>query len=278
MNTKGLLTMNQIELKRYEVIAQVVSGVMKQRAASDALGVTLRQVKRLCQRYRQAGVAGLVSKKRGARSNHQLSVALREQILTLAHHQYAGFGPTFMAEKLNECHALRVGKETLRKMLINANLWKAKRGKKRRVHPRRARRSCFGELVQIDGSPHHWFEDRGAACCLIVFIDDATSEIIYLQFEEVETTMAYFKGIAAHIEMQGVPLAYYSDKHSIFRVNHPGAIEANLTQFERACEALGIETICAHSPQAKGRVERANRTLQDRLVKELMILNVAIFF
>jgi hypothetical protein len=139
----------------------------------------------------------------------------------------------------------------------------------------RTRRACFGELVQIDGSPHAWFENRGPVCCLILFVDDATSGVLYAQLEPTETTAAYFRGMSAHIKTYGIPLAYYSDRHVIFRVSNAKTAEVNLTQFERACSDLGIEGICANSAQAKGRVERKNRVFQDRLVKEFRLEGIS---
>ncbi len=179
-----------------------------------------------------------------------------------------------MGEKLSELDGIKLSKESIRKILIVADLWKGKKTKKKSVHQRRERRACLGELVQIDGSPHAWFEKRGPKCCLILFVDDATSRVLYAHLEPVETTEAYFRGMSSHIKTYGIPLAYYSDKHMIFRVSNAKTEEVNLTQFERACSELGIEGICANSPQAKGRVERKNRTFQDRLVKEFRLAGI----
>ena len=177
--------------------------------------------------------------------------------------KYIDFGPTFLREKLIENHNITVSRETLRKWMTAENIWKTKRRKQARIHQMRERRSCFGELVQIDGSPHDWFEGRGEKCCLLVFIDDVTSKLVNLRFEEVETTAGYFRAAKEYITTYGLPMAFYNDRHSIFRVNMPGC--EGTTQFGRAAQELGIEIICANSPQAKGRVERANGILQDRL-------------
>lgn len=198
---------------------------------------------------------------------------MKQNILTLIKDKYADFGPTFLGEKLLENHNIAVSKETLRRLMINENIWQAKRQKIARVHQMRERRSCFGELIQIDGSPHDWFESRGNKCCLIVFIDDATDRIVSLRFAETETTAAYFEAAKAYITQYGLPVAFYSDRHSIFRVNTPGCDSE--TQFGRAVRELGIEIICARSAQAKGRVERANQTFQDRLVKEMRLLGIS---
>ena len=148
--------------------------------------------------------------------------------------------------------------------------------RKQRVHQPRHRRECVGELVQVDGCEHWWFEDRGSQCTLLVFIDDATSRLMHLQFVESESTFAYFHAARAYLEAWGKPVAFYSDKHGVFRVNHPGALGGDgMTQFGRALHALNIDIICANSSQAKGRVERAHKTLQDRLVKELRLAGAA---
>ena len=274
MNSRGLLAMSQKELKRYEVIKRVCEEDLPQGKAGEMLKLSIRQIKRLCQAYRQLGATGLINKARGKPSNRQLSREIQERIISLAKTSYLGFGPTFMSEKLLERDKIQIGKEALRQLLIAQRLWKPKREKTKTVHQRRERRPCFGELIQIDGSPHDWFEGRGPKCCLIVFIDDATSKILYLRFEAQETTQAYFRGTLFVIQTYGLPMSFYSDKHGIFRVNQTDDPEAQ-TQFGRACETLGIELINAHSPQAKGRVERSNRTFQDRLVKELRLANIS---
>lgn len=275
MLTRGLISMSRQELHRLNVIERVLKKELKQAQAGKLLKLSTRQIKRLCRKYRDEQACGLVSKKRGKGSNHQIAQGLKQSVMTLAHTAYKGFGPTFMAEKLLEHHQLKVSKETLRQWLIKENLWRAKRSLTPMVHPTRTRRACRGELIQIDGSPHDWFEGRGPTCCLIVFIDDATSEILYLRLEEAETTQAYFRGLAYCMAYYGIPAAFYSDRHSIFRVNQSKQVQVGKTQFERACEALGIVCIHALSPQAKGRVERSNKTHQDRLVKELRLRHIS---
>jgi transposase len=260
--------------KRLEVIALVKAKVLKQSEAANVLGISVRQVKRLCRAEREQGSIGLNPKRHGQAAVNRISDIVKQKIIELAQSTYLGFGPTFMAEKLNERDGITLGKESLRQILMIAGLWKGKQTKKISVHQRRERRACFGELVQIDGSPHSWFEKRGPKCCLILFIDDATSSVLYAQLEPAETTAAYFRGMMAHLKCYGIPLAYYSDKHMIFRVGNAKTIEVNDSQFERACNELGIEGICANSPQAKGRVERSNRTFQDRLVKEFRLAEI----
>ena len=160
--------------------------------------------------------------------------------------------------------------------MIADGLWLGRKQRQKRVHQPRPRRECVGELVQVDGCEHWWFEDRGPQCTLLVFVDDATSRLMHLQFVESESTFAYFHAARDYLEAWGKPVAFYSDKHGVFRVNHPGALGGDgMTQFGRALHALNIDIICANSSQAKGRVERANKTLQDRLVKELRLAGAA---
>src|SRR4029077_3312987 len=184
------------------------------------------------------------------------------------HHPGAlpGLWPTLAAEKLAELHDIHLARETVRQWMITAGLWKDRRARLKAVHQPRYRRDCLGELIQIDGSEHWWFEGRGPRCTLLVYIDDATSRLMHLQFVESESTFDYFAATRTYLERYGKPVAFYSDKHGVFRVNRKDAIGGDgMTQFGRALHALNIDIICANSSQAKGRVERANGTLQDRL-------------
>ena len=212
--------------------------------------------------------AGLISKRRGGPSNRRKPEALRT--LALIRERYWDFGPSLAAEKLREVHGITLGRETLRLWMVEAGPGLDRKQRRQRVHQPRSRRECVGELVQVDGCEHWWFEDRGPQCTLLVFVDDATSRLMHLQFVESASTFAYFHAARAYLEAWGKPVAFYSDKHGVFRVNHEGAIGGDgMTQFGRALHALNIDIICANSSQAKGRVERAHKTLQDRLVKEL---------
>ena len=268
--TKEYITMSQKEVDRLEVIQATVSKQILQSDAAAQLGLSVRQVKRLVKRYQQGGAAGLISGRRGKKPNNRIADRVREEALSLVRRNYADFKPTFAHEKLSEIHRLTFSVETLRQWMIADGIWQTKQRKQARVHQRRLRRPCLGELVQIDGSPHDWFEGRGARCTLIVFIDDATSRLMALRFVPAETTQAYMETLQGYLERNGRPVALYSDKHSIFRVNHPDH-EGKRTQFSRALKTLDIEPIHANTPQAKGRVERANQTLQDRLVKEMRL-------
>ena len=266
--------MTQKATDRLIVIQQLVNRQLRQREAAVQLGLSIRQVKRLVVRFRQEGPPGLVSRHLGRRPGNALSKAVRQEIMGLVHERYADFGPTLACEKLVEQHGYRLSVETLRQWMIAEGLWKPKKRKAARIHQRRPRRPCPGELVQIDGSPHDWFEGRGPCCTLIVFIDDATSKLMVLHFVPAETTWAYLQTLRVYLAKYGRPVALYSDKHSIFRVNYPER-EGELTQFTRALKTLDIEPIHANTPQAKGRVERANQTLQDRLVKELRLAGIS---
>jgi transposase len=267
-----VLSMSDGELRCFEVLRDVDRGDLPVRAAAQLLGRSERQVWRLLKAFRAAGAAGLVSKKRGRPSNRRTAASVRTAALWIIRQNYADFGPTLAAEKLAAEHGFAFSSETVRKWMIEDGLWLDRKQRQKRVHQPRPRRDCVGELVQVDGSEHWWFEDRGPQCTLLVFVDDATSRLMHLQFVESESTFAYFQAARAYLEAWGKPIALYSDKHGVFRVNHPGALGGDgMTQFGRALHALNIDIICANSSPAKGRVERANKTLQDRLVKELRL-------
>lgn len=264
--------MSDGELARLEVLRDLDQRRLTSTAAGQLLGLERRQVFRLLKGYRSEGPAGLISKRRGRLSNRRKSAAFRRAVLAIIREWYWDFGPTLAAEKLREVHGITLGRETLRLWMIEAGLWLDRKQRRKGVHQPRYRRDCVGELVQVDGCEHWWFEDRGPQCTLLVFIDDATSRLMHLRFVESESTFAYFHAARAYLEAWGKPVAFYSDKHGVFRVNHPGALGGDgMTQFGRALHALNIDIICANSSQAKGRVERAHRTLQDRLVKEMRL-------
>ena len=268
--------MSPRELSRVEVMQQLKAKRITQAQAAEQLGLTVRQVKRLWRAYRTGGAKALVSRRRGQPSNHQLDADLKAQALALLEEHYADFGPTLAHEKLTEVHKLTLGRETVRQLMVAADLWQARRARKARAHPMRPRRPRRGELVQIDGSPHAWFEDRAPKCTLLSYMDDATGQVQELCFAPAETTFSYFEATRHYLTRHGKPLAFYSDKHSIFRLTDEAALSATgLTQFGRAMTELEIEVICANSPQAKGRVERLYATLQDRLVKELRLRSIS---
>jgi transposase len=271
-----LYFMSDKELARLEILRDLSTGQLTPASAAELLGLERRQVQRLVKAYQAQGATALISKKRGRPSNRQTPTGVKAQALELIRDKYTGFGPTLAAEKLREVHGVFIGRETLRIWMLEAGLWADRQKRRAKVHQPRYRRECVGELVQVDGSDHYWFEDRAGSCTLLVFIDDATSRLMHLQFVQSESTFAYFNATQRYLEAHGKPIAFYTDKHSVFRVNKPAGLYGDgMTQFGRALKALSIEIICANSSQAKGRVERANKTLQDRLVKELRLASVS---
>jgi len=271
------LTMSNREITRLEAMQRIKDKRLTQKEAARMLNLSVRQIKRLYQAYKARGAQGLVSARRGKPSNHRLNAQVEQQVLDLLKEKYEDFGPTLAHEKLTEVHQIQLSRESVRRIMIMEGMWKPKRAKKPTVCQMRERRACFGELVQIDGSDHDWFEGRGPRCTLLVYIDDATGQLLELWFVPEETTFAYFEATRHYVERFGKPIAFYSDKHGIFRVNQPRPLgkTSGLTQFGRAMEELDIQIICANTPQAKGRIERANQTLQDRLVKELRLRGIS---
>jgi transposase len=267
-----MLKMSTKEISRLEVIQKVNDKRMSQKEAGAILNLGVRQIKRLARKYKKHGGAGLISKHRGRKGNNCLKDEVKKKALDLFKRKYKGFGPTLAHEKLTEKEKLKISVESVRQIMIAEDLWKPRKIKKEVTHQLRERRACFGELVQIDGSPHDWFEGRAPECVLLVFIDDATGKLGQLRFVESESFFSYAVAADGYFKQHGKPAAFYSDKHGIFRVNNPsvGASDA-LTQFGRAMQELDIQIICANTPQAKGRVERVNQTLQDRLVKEMRL-------
>lgn len=267
-----LWTMSDQELTRFEVLQRVSDRRMTGGQAAQVLGLSRRQVYRLLRTLRRDGATGLISRKRGKPGNHQLVSGLGEKAMLLVRERYADFGPTLACEKLREWHGIRLSVETLRKLMVEAGLWIPRALRERGVHQPRMRRACFGELVQIDGCEHAWFEDRAPMCTLLVYVDDATSRMAMARFVASESTVSYMQATRDYVLLHGKPLAFYSDRHVVFSVNSGEQVEGEgITQFCRALGQLGIELICALSPQAKGRVERAHLTLQDRLVKEMRL-------
>jgi len=266
----GDLTLSLREIDRLGVMEQLVHGHLKQHDAASQLGLSVRQIKRLLKRYRARGAAGLVSGHKGRPANNRIPAEVRASALATIRKDYRDFGPTLAHEKLTELHGLSCSREAVRTWMVEEGIWTSRRKQRRKNHPPRPRRPRRGELIQIDGSPHHWFEDRGPYCTLIVFIDDATGDLLGLRLFPSETTEAYMTTLRNYLGEHGRPVALYSDRHAIFRDNRNDG-DLRITQFGRALETLGIDSVHARTPQAKGRVERANQTLQDRLVKELRL-------
>jgi len=267
--------MSNSELQRVELVALRRAGKISQAEVARRLGLSERQVRRLEAQVAEFGAAGLRSRKRGCPSHRKTADSILTQAMAIIRSQYPDFGPTLAAEYLASQHQIGLSKETVRKAMIASKLWRPKRGPKARIHALRQRRPRFGELIQVDGSFHDWFEGRAERCSLIVFIDDATSQLTQLRFVDYECTLAYMDALFGHLTTYGLPMALYSDRHGIFVSNQgKNTGEASL-QFGRALDVLGIESICANSPQAKGRVERVNRTLQNRLVKAMRIEGIS---
>lgn len=277
----GQIVMSMKETERISVLDNLIAKRIKQKHAASQLGISIRQVRRLMKRYKRDGAKGLLHKSRGRVGNRVLPQEQKDRIVLLIKEQYPDFGPTFACEKLLEQHDIAVSEETVRQLMMQHQLWKAHHRKHILIHTYRERRSCVGELVQLDGSPHAWFEDRANPCTLIAYIDDATSRIMHGAFVDYEGTFTLFATTEYYLKMHGKPLSFYVDKHSTFKINRQATVEEELkdlspqSQFGRAMSDLRIELIFANSPQAKGRVERLFETLQDRLVKEMRLLGIS---
>jgi transposase len=269
---EGILAMSARERDRLRVIESVCERRIKLGQAAAQLGLSVRQIKRLVRAFRLDGARALTSRRRGRPSNRRIPHSERERFMGLVRRHYADFGPTLACEYLTEQHGFTRSVPTLRRWMIEAGLWQARTRKPKRAFQLRERRAAVGELVQIDGSPHAWFEQRGPRCTLIIFVDDATGRVQYARFEPMETSRAYLQALRSYVGRYGRPVSLYSDRHSIFGKHDPE--DPAPTQFERAVRSLDITPILALTPQAKGRVERAFQTLQDRLVKALRLAKV----
>jgi hypothetical protein len=268
--------MTMRDLDRLKCIQGLIDGHLRQHVVATRLGLTARQVRRLVYRYEQQGPVGLISKLRGRPSNRRLKPEAAERAFSILRSKYADFGPTLAAEKLRELHGIDLAVETVRSIMVAGGLWLPRRLRAPKIQQPRSRRACLGELIQIDGCDHRWFEDRAPACTALVYVDDATSRLMVVLFTGVESTFSYFAATRQYVDRYGKPLAFYSDKASIFRVNKQAAAAGKgHTQFGRALYELNIDGMCANTPAAKGRVERAHQTLQDRLVKELRLQRIS---
>ncbi|HDH0827205.1 TPA: ISNCY family transposase [Klebsiella oxytoca] len=270
----GMFTVK--EINRLKILQDVIDRNLRPGQAAEMLGITPRHCSRLLKRYRQSGPLGMNNQSRGRTGNRLLPASLTDQALNIIRERYADFGPTLAREKLAENHGIVLGKETLRRLMIKTGLWVPRKQRAPKIQQPRYRRACCGELIQIDGCDHHWFENRAPACTALVYVDDATSRLMQLRFVKSESTFTYFEATRGYLEKHGKPLALYSDKASVFRINNKNATGGDgFTQFGRAMHELNIQTICANTSSAKGRVERAHLTLQDRLVKELRLRGIS---
>jgi transposase len=280
MRKQELLMLSEKDRDRLKVLNEVQQGHVTQKEAGEQLQVSDRWIRSLLSRVQEEGDGGVVHQLRGRPSNRRIAARVKRQAVKLVKAHYADFGPTLAAEYLARRDQIEVGKETLRQWLIEAGVWKARRRQVEKVHLWRPRRSCWGELVQWDTSEHAWLEGRGPKLFLVAMIDDATSRLMG-QFVRHDSTEENLRVLRNYLERWGRPVAFYTDKASLFRVNRACSVEEQLegeeaqTQIGRALRELGIEWIAAHSPQAKGRVERCFGTLQDRLVKGLRVAGVS---
>jgi transposase len=270
--------MRQKELKRLHVIHKVMEEELTQVEAAEILTLSERQIGRIVKRIREEGDEGIQHRSRGKESRRRLPKRLKDRVVELYLQRYKGFGPTFTAEKLFEIDAIDLSKETVRKWLIEAGQWQ--RGRKPRTHRQwRERKSHCGQMLQMDGSHHDWFEGRRPKCVLMGYIDDATGRI-FCRFYEYEGTIPAMDSFKRYIRAYGIPMSVYFDKHTTYKSTAEPSIEDEingtepLSEFGRALRELGVNLIHAHSPQAKGRVERMFNTLQDRLVKEMTLRGI----
>ena len=266
------LSMN--EQDQLVTFSKLRDGHISQTAAAKMLKFSTRWVRKKFKRFIEFGAPGLVHQRRNRPSPKAWSSEQKNWAMKLFDGQFNGFGPTFAAEKLEELYNIRINRETLRQALITHGLW---HGRKRKPKHRkwRERKEYFGMMVQLDGSPHDWFEGRAPKCTLLVFIDDATSTIVHAELVPSESTESLMIATKYYVERFGRPLIFYVDFGGVFSVNTNNLDRIKITQYRRACDELGIEVKHAHSPQAKGRVERSNKTHQDRLIKEMRLRNIS---
>lgn len=269
------VTMNKAELEQVGIFERLVKKELKQKEGAKILDLSIRQVKRKVKEYRKSGAASLVHGNRGKESNRVTDKEKAQQAIGLIKKHYSDFGPTLASEALEERHGIIINHETLRKLMIKEGIRKSRYKKAVVKHFWRERKECFGEMVQLDGSPHHWFEDRADPCTLIAFIDDATSQILWLEFTKSESTESLMKSTRSYIEKFGKPASFYADRGVVYKVNNNNPDNDKITQYKRALDELHTKLIHARSPEAKGRVENLFGTLQDRLVKALRLANIS---
>lgn len=272
-----LISMSQKELSRYEIVTQLISKKINGTTAAKQARISIRQIKRLKNRVKRFGAKGLVHGNRGRESNRKIKPEILEKAIKYLKEKYYDFGPKFASEKLEENHKIKLGKETIRQTMIALKLWKPKPRKTNKEYRSwRPRKEHYGEMQQFDGSYHQWFETRAPECCLLLAVDDATGKITHARFNYHEGVMPVFNFWMDYAMTVGKPISVYLDKFSTYKINHKSAVDNQdlMTQFQRATMDLGINLITAHSPQAKGRIERLFETLQDRLVKEMRLHNI----
>lgn len=279
MAGEDIIMLRQEEIKRLHVIRKVLEGIIRQVKAAELLFLSTRHIGRIVKRVKEGGDRGIIHQSRGKVSNRKISDKIKDKAIHLYRSRYKDFGPTLASEKLLERDGIRISDETLRRWLFEAGEWKKVR--KRRKHRQwRERKHHYGEMVQMDGSHHEWFEERGPGCVLMGYIDDATGKV-FGRFYDYEGTIPAMDSFKRYIKKNGLPLKVYLDKHSTYKSTSKPSVQEELnqvkplSQFERALKELGVEVLHAHSPQAKGRIERLFRTLQDRLVKEMRLRGIS---
>jgi len=268
------ITMNKKEREQLIVFEKVKAGMITRVEASFQLGISERWARQKYKRYIEFGTKGLVHRNRGKPSTRRWDPKERSLAIDLLKSEWEGFGPTFAAEKLREIKGIKVSKETIRQEMIKEGIRKVK-NRRKNARKQRERRPMKGLLVQLDGSPHDWFEGRAPECTLLVFIDDATSDLLWLEFVKSESCLDVMRATKNYISLHGRPHEFYVDHGSVFSVNLNNPERDKITQWERAVKELSIRISHAHSPQAKGRVERANKTMQDRLIKEMRLAEIS---
>lgn len=271
------ITMTEQDEFRFEIINSLIQNKIEIGQAMKMIDLSKRQIKRLRKRVREQGTEGVIHKGRGKRSNRKMSDENREKMEKLLKEKYLDFGPKFAAEKLRDNHSIDNSKETIRMIMINLGLRTVKHRKGNGEYRAwRPRKECYGEMEQFDGSYHKWFEERSGEHCLLASIDDATGRITKAVFAKNEGVKEVSKFWKEYVEEHGKPVSVYLDKFSTYKVNHKNAVDNHelMTQFEGMTQRIGIKLITAHSPEAKGRIERLFKTLQDRLVKEMRLLHI----
>jgi hypothetical protein len=265
------------EIDRHSIIKKLLDKEINGTSAAELLKLSVRQVRRLKGKVKQFGPKALIHASRGKPGNRRMPDKEKNTIAEILKQKYVDFKPTFAAEKLFENHNIRRDPKTIRAIMIEHDLWKPRKKKKPEYHSWRKRKSCYGEMLQFDGSYHHWVEDRGGEWCLLAAIDDATGIPVKAKFDTDEGTFPVFRFWKEYAEIHGKPRSIYLDKFSTYKMSQRVATENHetQTQFQRAMNQLGIEPITAHSPQAKGRIERLFNTFQDRLVKEMRLKNIS---
>ncbi|MFH0792116.1 MAG: ISNCY family transposase, partial [bacterium] len=275
MSTKETITMTKREAERFLIISNLIDKKINGTEAGKQIGLSVRQARRLKRSVITLGPKGIIHGNRGKTGNRKLADKIRDKIVSLLHKKYPYFNPLLAKEHLEDDDNIKTNKETIRQLMIKEGLWKRKARKKPQYFSQRERKDSYGEMEQFDGSYHHWFSTKEEQCLLLA-VDDATGKITGAMFKDNESVLAVFRFWKEYIERRGRPLTIYLDKFSTYKINHKNAVDNKdlLTQFQRATKEIGIKLITANSPEAKGRVEKMNGTLQGRLVRELRFRNI----